>query len=93
MFKVDNVVITPLGVPGIICEVINQGNEFLVNEMPILSEAEIKAIEIGMITDESMEGVMKNYKFSELRSPTEDEKKISVIADLIESGCTFATAH
>lgn len=93
MFKVNDIVITPLGVPGIIYEVINQGNEFLVDEMPILSDDQIKAIEIGMITEESMEGVMKNYKFSELRSPTEEEKRISVITDLIESGCTFVTAH
>lgn len=93
MFKINNIVITPLGVPGIICEVKNQGAEFLVDEMPILTEAEIKATLIGTISNESVEGVMKNYKLSELRSPTEDEKKTTIMSDLIEAGCTFATVH
>ena len=90
LFKEDNIVITPLGVPAIICEVINHGMEYVVNEMPILSEVEIQGILMGTIpANEKMEGASKRYKLEDLRCPTKEEMKNNIMTNLLQQGCTF----
>lgn len=93
MFKEGNIVITPLGIPAIIREILKNGDEYEVDEMPVISDAEVRGILTGTIPDDAMEGLIKTYKLTELRSPTENEKNTSILESLIDDGCTYPTIN
>ena len=89
MFKVDDIVITPKNAPAVINQVLNNGLDYLVDEMPLIDMWEAAKLIASGVTELPSNEV--KYNFVDLKSPTFNDIELQkdIFKNLFKSGYTL----
>lgn len=89
MFKIDDIVITPNDMPGIVTGVLENGMKYMVSEMPKISETELAILKSQDV--EYIQAEVNQYTINQLRIPTPEEQER--LSGFLQSGATLPSVH